>query len=429
MANRRQPPSDQPRHHAPKDGARTFLQEPSTKLFALLAFALPVVLWLFHHGVGHNGDIRFFYEWYLSFREGADFYRDGPGINYPILGVLFVCGPARLVERFVSATGALDFDTFRTVLKASLVLWEVALIPVVSGLARALGSKRPRLLALFLYLLPSTWATGALFGQIDIAGTTFLLGATWALIRFRETGKPRTFLLAVLSLTAALLTKQLTWFCAPALVALAVVALWRWQKPILWAAALLSPLLLIVADPFLKLPANYTGHLHFILAGGGSSHGDLVVASGASIWSVFYSGGTPSEDVRIWNIGSFTWGWLLWGATQLLVFWRLKRAQFSSRAFLWWAGMSQLAMCTLMTGVHERYFAHAIPFLVLTAALRTRLGAALVFVAVACGVYVVATIVPALQWTVLGRAQPVAVVMVGYLVWGLWQDGQTFDLR
>lgn len=398
---------------------RTFLQEPSAKLFALLAAALPFLLWFFHHGVGHSGDIHFFYEWYLSFREGAAFYRDGPGINYPILGVLFVCGPARLAESFVSATGALDFDTFRTVLKASLVLWEVALIPTVAGLARALGSKRPRLLALFLYLLPSTWSTGALFGQIDIAGTTFLLAAAWALLRFRETGKPRTFLLAVLSLTAALLTKQLTWFCAPALVALAVVALWRWQDPKLWALALLSPLLLLVADPFLNLPAGYAGHLHFILAGGGSSHGDLVVASGASIWSVFYSGGTPSEDVRIWNIGSFTWGWILWGATQLAVLWRVKRERYSSRAFLWWAGMSQLAMCTLMTGVHERYFAHAIPFLVLVSALRTRLGAALVFAALACGVYVVATIVPALQWTVLGRAQPVAVVMIGYLVWGV----------
>lgn len=399
---------------------RTFPSEPSAKLFALLALSLPVVLWLFHHGVGHEGDIRFFYEWYLSFREGAAFYRDGPGINYPILGVLLVCGPARAFESLASTTGApLDFETFRSVLKASLVLWEVALIPTVAGLARALGSKRPRLLALFLYLLPSTWATGALFGQIDIAGTTFLVAAAWALIRFRESGEPRAFIVAVLALTAALLTKQLTWFCAPALVALATVALWRWQNPKLWAVALASPLLLIVADPFLEFPAGYVSHLHFILAGGGSAHGDLVVASGASIWSVFHTGGTLSDDVRFAGVGSFTWGWILWGGAQLCVLWRLKRERFSSRAFLWWAGMSQLAMCTLMTGVHERYFAHAIPFLVLVSELRSRRGAALFFVAVTSGVYVVATIVPALQWTVLGRAQPVALVMAGYLVWEL----------
>ena len=399
---------------------RTFLREPSPKLFALLAAALPLLLWLFHHGVGHEGDIRFFYDWYLAFRQGAAFYRDGPGINYPILGVLLVCGPARLVESLVSSNDALDFDTFRSVLKASLVLWEVAFIPVVAGLARALGTKRPRLLALFLYLLPSTWATGALFGQIDIAGTTFLVAAAWALIRFRESGEPRSFLLGVATLSAALLTKQLTWFCAPALVALALVALWRWRNPKLWAVALLSPLLLIIADPFLELPTGYASHLHFILLGGGSSHGDLVVASGASIWSVFYTGGTLSEDVRFAGVSSFTWGWILWGAVQLIVLWRLKRERFSSRAFVWWAGMSQLAMCTLMTGVHERYFAHAIPFLVLVSQLRSRRGAALGFVAVACGVYVVATIVPALQWTVLGRAQPVALVMLGYLVWALF---------
>lgn len=39
-------------------------------------------------------------------------------------------------------------------------------------------------------------------------------------------------------------------------------------------------------------------------------------------------------------------------------------------------GVSNLAMATLMTGVHERYLVHALPFLVLGLAARTRDGAA-----------------------------------------------------
>lgn len=394
---------------SPKRG----LAEPSALVFAVLAISLPLALWALHHGFGHEGDIRFFHEWYLAFREGNEFYRDGPGINYPILGVLMVCGPSRVFE---ALGGRADLETFRTILKGTLVVWEVALIPTLAGLARALGASRPRLVALLIYVLPSTWAVGALFGQIDVVGTTLLVAAAWALIRFREQGRGHLLVLSVLALTSALLTKQLTWFCAPSLGALALAGLWHHRSPKLFAFALASPALLFAADPFLELPAGYNSHLHFILAGGGSSHGDLVVASGASVWSMFYVGGTLSESVRF-LVSSFVWGWALWTATQVVVIWRVKRLEFSGRAFVWWAGMAQFAMCTLMTGVHERYFAHAIPFLVLANPdLRNRRGVALLCMAVVLGVYVVATISPALESTLLGRAQPVAALALLYLL-------------
>ncbi|MFT5354197.1 MAG: hypothetical protein ACI9KE_001400 [Polyangiales bacterium] len=414
------PKSPDPSSPGHSERSRSALaSEPSAALFGLLALGLPLCLWAIHHGLGHESDIRFFYDWYLAFRGDSAFYRDGPGINYPIVGVLFVCGPARAFDALFGSGGPVDFETYRCVLKATLVLSEVALIPVVAGLARALGCQRPRTLALLLYVLPSTWATGALFGQIDVVSTTLLIVAAWALVRFRQRGTPQALVLGVLALTAALLTKQLTWFCAPSLGVLALIGLFRRRSPGLWAFALASPVLLFVADPFLDLPAGYVSHLHFILVGGGSAHGDLVVASGASIWSVFYSGGTRSEDVHL-LVSSFVWGWIFWALSQALVLWRLRRAHFSNRAFIWWAGMSQLAMYSLMTGVHERYFAHAIPFLFLAhLELRSRRGVALLSLSVVSGVYVVATIVPALQWSVLGRAQPVALFTLAYLLWEL----------
>lgn len=401
---------------APRQG------EPSATIFALLSIALPLTLWGLHHDLGHEADMRFFHEWYLAFREGPAFYRDGPGTNYPIHGILWICGPAWVLER-LGAT--LDFPVFRTVLKATLVCWEIALIPTLAGLARALGHTRPRTLALLVAALPSTWAVGALFGQIDVIGTTLLIAAAWALVRFRQHGRPAALALGVLMLALALLTKQLTWFSAPALITLALAGLRRHRRPALWAFALAAPLLLFVADPFLELPAGFHSHLHFILTGGGSSHGDEVVASGASVWSIFHVGGTRAEDVR-WVVSSFVWGWMFWGCTQAIALWHLHRLGWSNRALLWWSGMAQLAMCTLMTGVHERYFAHAIPLLVLAhPQLRSRQGGALIFTAVVLGVYVIATIAPTLQWTVLGRAQPVAMLALLYLFWELIRPSPT----
>ncbi|MCZ7685206.1 MAG: hypothetical protein M5U28_43105 [Sandaracinaceae bacterium] len=62
-------------------------------IFLGLACALPLALFAIHRELGHAGDLGFFHEWYLALREGSAFYRDGPGLNYPIVGVLLVCGP------------------------------------------------------------------------------------------------------------------------------------------------------------------------------------------------------------------------------------------------------------------------------------------------------------------------------------------------
>ncbi|MEZ4252682.1 MAG: hypothetical protein R3B99_31110 [Polyangiales bacterium] len=57
-----------------------------------------------HAELGHRGDVAFFDAWRAAVREGA-FYRDGPGVNYPVVGVGFVCLP----ESF----GDLPFETYR----------------------------------------------------------------------------------------------------------------------------------------------------------------------------------------------------------------------------------------------------------------------------------------------------------------------------
>ena len=75
---------------------------------ALVVLA-PFAWLLVHRHQGHGGDLAFFFDWLAAFRKGADFYAHGPGLNYPIVGVLLVCLPARLVE---IVTGTLDLAGF-----------------------------------------------------------------------------------------------------------------------------------------------------------------------------------------------------------------------------------------------------------------------------------------------------------------------------
>ena len=149
----------------------------SARVFVALAIALPLAFLGLHAGLGHEGDIAFFHAWYLAFRAGSDFYAAGPGINYPIGGVLAVCGPARAMELVWGAP--LSLDAFRVVLKVTLALAEVGLLFAARALLAQLRAPRPNLCALLLALLPSTWATGAYFGQIDVWGS-LCLGASEA---------------------------------------------------------------------------------------------------------------------------------------------------------------------------------------------------------------------------------------------------------
>jgi hypothetical protein len=387
-------------------------------VFLVLAVALPAALFGVHHGLGHEGDIAFFHEWYLAFREGPAFYRDGPGLNYPIAGVLFVCGPAWVIEALAGVP--LDAGSFRIVLKATLVFGEVGLVFAAAALAHTLGARRPRLLALVLYALPSTWIGGAWFGQTDVLGSALLVGSAAALVRFRREGAGLCLALGLAALHTALLAKQLTWFAAPALAVLAVAGLRAHGTPVRWSLAALSPLVWLAADPFVVLPDGYDSHLWFVLAGGGSAHGDLAVASGASVWALFVRGGTPASEVTVLGVSSFAAGWIAWCAAQIAAVAAVVRERASSASLVWLAGLAHLAMATLLTGVHERYLVHAIPILLLANAGRARWHLALAFtVATVSGVFVLSTLSPEAfggPLAFLARPEPLALLCIAWLL-------------
>ncbi len=362
--------------HLPQSKKQARWHDVSRGWFVMFAVAFPAAMLMVHAGLGHEGDIAFFHEWYLAFRDGPAFYRDGPGLNYPILGVLAVCLPSHLVEHALGH--ALDAETFRAVFKATLAVGEGVVVFGLASLGRDIGLPAPRRVAMVLSVLPCAWAPGAWFGQIDVWGTAALLGAFVWLLRYRRDGAAPQLGAGLACLHAAILLKQLTFFTLPTLGLLVLWALGRHRKPSHWIAALGSPLVWFVADPWLVLPAGYPGHLHFVLFGGGSAHGDLIVAGGASLWSLIADINASAHEWRLLGVRAYVWGLLGFGATQLYTtgaLWKKLRAAEEgnasstltkrSAAFVLHAGLANLAMATVLTGVHERYLVHAAPLLLL----------------------------------------------------------------
>lgn len=342
-----------------------------------------------HVELGHRGDVVFFDAWCAAVREGAAFYREGPGINYPIVGVGLVCLP--------EALGDLPFETYRLVLKLTLALAEVLTIFSLAMLAGSVGVRRPRWIAL------GAWAIaiapgGAFFGQIDVWGTLWMTVGMVALVRGTRrfvshgthTDRHATAfaVLAILACTVALLTKQLALFTFPTLALVLVV---RRARALLIGVPLALPLVLL-PDFFLTLPEGWRSHLAFVLFGGGSDHGATLSHHGANVWGIFAP--DPSVASNTVALGSFdaqALGWIAFGLAQVVLAWRLWRADFTPRAIVLHAGATHLAMAVLLTGVHERYLAHGGAWIVVVLAGRLRsplaLGALL-----ATGLYVIASV-------------------------------------
>ncbi len=387
-------------------------RELSRGVFAALAFGLPLALVPLHATLGHAGDVAFFDAWCAAVRDGAGFYRDGPGVNYPIVGVGLVCAP--------EALGDLSVEAYRLALKGTLALAEGLATWWLARLGERLGLRRPRAMALLVWAV-AVAPGGAFFGQIDVWGTLWMT-VMWAVVVKRagagtgtgtstqteieteteakaeaeietEAGAMRGTAAAGWALPmfgVALLTKQLALFSAPTL-ALALASRPPPRRALV--VGLLATLALLFApDLFLVLPEGFHAHLVFVLFGGGSDHGATLAHHGASLWALFApDAAAPAASIRLAGLDARALGWVAFAGAQVVLACRLARARFAPRALVLHAGATHLAMAVLLTGVHERYLAHGGPWLLLALAGSRRFLLALGTVA-ATGVYVVASV-------------------------------------
>ena len=343
-------------------------------LFISLALGLPLAAaaWL-HPTWGHQGDMAFFFEWFQAVKTMDAFYAEGPGINYPLLGVALICGPPWLLETLTG--NALTLAQFITLHKLCLGLAEGALLCVAAPVARTLAIARPRLFALALGLLPATWAGGAWFGQIDVWNTLFLLASFWGFARVAQTrSHPRLpwLGLGLLGAYAAVWTKQLVVFSLPGLVILAALGLWSLRRTPAgrWGliGAIASTVLLIAPDVWAHLPSGYVSSLQWVWLGGGSSHSDVLSGNGANLWALVSSDpGQSSRTPWVLGLSARTLGLLATATVYAgaLTWLFITRHTTPIRRVALFIGVGNLAMATLMTGVHERYLVHGVPFLLL----------------------------------------------------------------
>jgi hypothetical protein len=351
---------------------------------------------------GYVGDLDIFWAWSLKletpFPGSTDpqpsIYRDS-GCNYPALGVLATAG---VMSALRAAPGLEGLDRteiqqlFRLVLSGVEVLW----LLVVAVLVRRLLGSDGSLVVATLYLLPSTWAAGAVWGQIDLllVSLTTLACSLFAtsLLETSASWSKQTVLLtlAALASVATILTKPQAVVTLPWLAFLAILAFracfTRLGPRSAIAAAVVAVAAGLAAFRLLDaslwaLPTDSSGSLAQVWRTRADS-ASVLSEHGANLWALLDLTAHSSANWPL--VGGLTPHVLGLGlavglvASLLLAFTaflsRLPRTNtitqplVARRALahgLCGIGFAHLAADVALTGVHERYPAHAFPFLFL----------------------------------------------------------------
>jgi len=362
---------------------------PVVVLLALAAAALHLALL----DRGHHGDTGVFRDWWLATHaHPARLYTRPAGVNYPLLGAWLALAP-----------GALGFAgsslEFHRVEKLLLLPWTVLFGIALHRAHRALGDTSWR--STLSLLLPAGWAGSLYFGQLDGVCSALQLCAAWAGISALTTRDTPALVAGLVALQLSVLVKQLALFAYPMLFLLFVAGALASNTPRrALAATLLSPLLLLVPDLFVRLPPGRTLHLLYVSFDAGPPHARMI-GNGPGIWSFFdWPADTPSSDAVALGLSPFVLGvalTLLYTVGLVVLLVRAYRAANDARDSAAWlvfaAGALHLAVVALLTGSHERYCLPAFPLLVLGASrIAPRLVPWVLLCASICGVYVLATI-------------------------------------
>jgi hypothetical protein len=280
--------------------------------------------------------------------------------------------------------------------------------PALGGLVTA-GSMR------LLAHMPGG-APQALRGVLALVDAIVLSLVLAILVRFGVAGAWWWLVASAACLAAAVHVKQLAVFSLPALLVLqayATVVVRRrggggavvWLVPLLVGAALL-----VGVDRWLfDLPEGSPSILANVWARA-SRHAGMLTINGPNVWSLLgRPGPSPSAEPVIGPLTPAGIGQTVFVVQVVLVLAALsarlvrlrdgdRRARASAVAWCFWAaGLSNLLMGVWLTGVHERYLAHAFPLLFLgilglratsPPALASRWLASIAVAAAACGLLV-----------------------------------------
>ncbi len=334
--------------------------------FYAVIILLPVTLRLFFYSVYHSFDVGTFENLipYLSpFRE---VYLKECVYNYPIVGLFLSYGMMKLL-----------FGSYFLYF-AYLSLVESLNTLLFYKILTLLNVKKAKLISLIFMFLPSTWAGASIWGQIDHVGLTFILLLLIILLKLLNPVESKNYLLHIFIgffIYLALFTKQI--LVLP-LLPLGLFLLYRFsfkkgglKNFIFQFLGFLIPFFSF--ELFLKLPADSTlTHYEHILKTG-SSHINIVVQHGVSIWNFFFDNDLVSAHTRLFNFMSVKEIGLILSITFLMIitflFFKVikyldtKKLQFGFLAF--YVALCNLAVNLFLSGIHNRYLYYFYPFLLL----------------------------------------------------------------
>lgn len=353
------------------------------------AIALPFFIIRIFPTLHHVYDLSIFRTWADAWGWGwQGIYINCKSCNYPILGTAFSGGlfssidfknELRVINRFRYYLAMVD------ALNVLMMYWIFSRLKIQNA----------PLWAGVIGLLPSTWISSSVWGQIDGIGQFLILLFYILLIEFNMIYlKGLTYYLFLAGagslLALMLLTKQLIYFSMAALgLVMLVNIFWISQKPkhIIFSlltvfGAFITPVLIFDSLLFLKPP--YISHLQYVLATG-SQHGDQISSLGLNIWVFFYSDFFASSHQTL-QIGSlslaplspFSVGigmFLLLNIMFFVLFLKdLRRYATSGHnllntnqlisIFLYFSFVN-LSFNLMLTGTHERYLYHFYPFILI----------------------------------------------------------------
>jgi hypothetical protein len=237
--------------------------------------------------------------------------------------------------------------------------------------------------ALILYVLPFSWAGGAVWGQIDSVTQFFLLSYVFAFVKICEEKRSLLsdsayFALAAVAFGLGIFSKQLFLFSVPSLIvgfALSTrIIVQRHGSRFAWSlpVPLVCTLVFLWIDRWPALPDSHRSHLAFLLSGFAD---DWTSIAGLNLWALKPGGPSLCHACTQSGLALYivAMAYIFWVALALL-----KRQMHDSNllfaVLVTLLGLSNLAFNVLLTGVHERYLFHTFPFLIIGGLVLTRKG-------------------------------------------------------
>ena len=331
--------------------------------------------------------------------------------NYPVVGVLASAGA---LSGLKTISGVKDNAQVVGLFRFYLAIFGALNFILVWQLARLLKLRHAVWIGLLIAALPSSWAGGELWGQIDGISQFFLLACICCFIVSIQSDADRHsihsfvyFACGLLMLVVFLLTKQFAVFSLPAIGALALLAGFKlctsgsklYGVMATVAASLLAFALFWFLDSRLEVPGGYYGSSYlFVWLGGGSSkkihhfshHGFNIwrllinvnsdpskpfgfaqlrdrdyyltpfitpLYSGIALYISYVFAITASYFAIVWK-QALRPDYLLRDSIQM---------RFIIATLVLYIAQVNLGFNVLLPGTHERYLCHFFPFLILSA--------------------------------------------------------------